>query len=171
MAILDINNVLSSAQAVTVTAPSTTTYDVAGVGVGNAPPNTFGTATLFGEDIGIGDGVSPPRVAVYVGTAFTAGGAATLQLQLQASIDTGTPGYTPSAWRTIGQTEAIAVASLTANALIMEMTVPPRAVGQAFPRFYRLNYVVATGPMTAGTIAWAGFLTGVDNAPQYAAAY
>lgn len=78
MAILDLQLVLSSAQAVTVTAPSTGTIDLAGVGIGNAPPNAFGTASVFGEDIGIGDGVSPPQIAVYAGTAFTAGGAATM---------------------------------------------------------------------------------------------
>ena len=170
MAILDIQLVLSNAQAVTVTAPSTGTYDLAGVGIGNAPPNLFGTASVFGEDIGIGDGVSPPQIAVYAGTAFTAGGAATMQIQLQASVDTGAPGYTPSAWDTIVESDALPVASLTANALLWQVTIPPRYLGQGFPRFYRLNYVIATGPMTAGTLT-ANIQTGVDNAPIYPAAY
>lgn len=169
--ILDSQLILSSAQAITVSAPSTGVIDVSGAGYGNAPPNTFGTATVFGEDIGIGDGVSPPRLFVYTGTAFTAAGAGTLQIQLQASVDSGAPGYTASAWDTILQTDTYALSQLTANKLIAEFTIPPREPNQGFPRYYRLNYVVGTGPMTAGTIAFAGFATGIDNSPMYAAAY
>lgn len=171
MAILDSNLILSSNQAITVTAPSTGTLDWAGVGVGNAPPNTFGTATVFGQDIGIGDGVSPPNLTCIVGTAFTAAGAGTLQVLLQESVDSGAPGYTPSSWLTIVETPALTLAQLAAGRQIAEFTIPPRAPGQAFPRFFRLNYVVATGPMTAGTIAFAGIATGRDDTPSYPAAY
>lgn len=37
------------------------------------------------------------------------------------------------------------------------MTSPPTEAPANIPRFYRLNYVVATGPFTAGTIE--AFLT------------
>ena len=170
--ILDINTVLSSAQAVTVTAPSQNVIDLAGVGVGQPDPNRFGSATIFGEDIGIGDGVSPPQILCQVGTAFTAGGAATMTVQLQEAADTGANTGTPGTWNTIAQTDAIAVATLVAGLKLAEFTIPPRYPGQTtFPRFYRLNYVVATGPMLTGTIGFAGIITGRDDAPNYPAAY
>ena len=170
--ILDSNLILSQAQAVTVTAASTSVIDLAGVGVGVPAPNKFGTAAIFGEDIGIGDGVSPPNILCQVGTAFTAGGAATLQVQLQEAADTGANTGTPGTWNTIAQTDAIAVATLVAGQKLAEFTIPPRYPGQTtFPRFYRLNYVVATGPMLTGTIGFAGIITGRDDAPTYPAAY
>lgn len=168
--ILDINMALSVNQALTVTAVSTGTIDLAGVGVGVPVPNRFGTAASFGEDIGIGDGVSPPQLLVQVGTAFTAGGAATLRIQLQAAVDTNNTG-TPGTWDIIDQTDDIAVALLVAGAKPAIFTIPPRYLGQGFPRFYRTNYVIATGPMLSGTIGYAGFLTGIDNFPAYPAAY
>jgi hypothetical protein len=172
MSILDLQLVLDSNRAITVTAPSTGVIDFAGVGVGNAPPNSFGISNaVFGEDVGIGDGVSPPKICVILGTAFTAGGAGTMQVQVQESVDSGAPGYTPAAWQTIMETDTLSLAQLAAGAQIVDYTIAPRAPGQAFPRFLRLNYVVATGPMTAGTIAFAGVTTGNDNAPSYPAAY
>lgn len=167
--ILDSNLVLSSDQAITVTAPSASIIDLAGVGAGNSMPNAFGTADVFGQDIGIGDGASPPQLAVIVGTAFAAAGAATIQVQLEAAIDDGTGN--PGTYQVLAETDAIAKSLLTAGRKIAEFTIPPRYPGQAFPRFYRLNYVVATGPMTAGTIAFAGIVTGRDDAPMYPAAY
>jgi hypothetical protein len=174
MAILDVASLLSNNQAITVTAPSTAVYDTAGLGVGQPVLNIFGNATTdssFGQDMGDGGPlVSGPQVAAYVGTAFAAGGAATLQVQLQAAVDTNNSG-TPGTWQTILETDAYALATLTAGQKIADFTVPKRYPGQNFPRFYRLNYVVATGPMTAGTIAWAGLLTGTDENPLYPAAY
>lgn len=177
MAILDANLVLSSNQSLIAASPgvaSTGIIDFAGVGVGNAPTNTFGTATVFGEDIGIGDGVSPPNLTCIVGTAFTAAGGGTLNVQLQESVDSGaagTPAYSPNAWTTIVETGALAAAVLTAGTKIAEFTIPPRAPGQALPRFFRLNYAIAAGSFTAGTIAFAGIATGRDDTPIYPAAY
>ena len=168
--ILDINTLLSSSQLITVTAPSANVIDLAGLGVGNPVTNKFGTGTSFGEDIGIGDGVSPPNLLCIVGTAFAAAGAGTLQVQLQAAVDVNNTGL-PVTWDILAQTDPMALAVLTAGRLIAEFTIPPRYPGQGFPRFYRLNYVVATGPMTAGSIAFAGIITGRDDAPQYPAAY
>lgn len=172
--ILDVNSILSQNQAVTVTAPSTGVYDTAGLGVGNPVNNIFGVnvaGSSFGEDLGGGGPyTSGPQLGVIVGTAFTAGGAATMQFQLQAAVDTNNTG-TPGTWDTIDQTDDIAVALLTAGTKIANFTVPARYPGQGFPRFYRVNYIVATGPMTAGTIGLAGLVTGIDDTPTYPAAY
>lgn len=164
--ILDVNLSLSASQAITVTAPSTGVYDTAGLGVGVAVTNIFGklggAATVFGDDIGSGGpNASAPQIVAYVGTAFTAGGAGTLQVQIQSAIDDGTGNA--GTWKTIDQTDTYALATLIAGAKIADFTVPPQYPGIGFPRFYRLNYVVATGPMTAGTISYAGILTGIDN--------
>lgn len=171
--ILDITSTLSSNQAITVTAVSTGVYDTAGLGVGQPVLNAFGIAddSSFGNDLGGGGPLdSGPQLVAFVGTAFTAGGAGTLQVQLQAATDTTNTG-TPGTWNTILQTDAYALATLTAAQKIADFTVPRRYPGKDFPRFYRLNYVVATGPMTAGTISYAGLLTGIDNAALYPAAY
>jgi hypothetical protein len=168
--LLDATLVLSQNQAITVTAPSSGTIDFASLGLNQAVTNRFGTGTNFGEDPGIGDGVSPPNILCVVGTTFTAGGAGTLTVQLQESVDTSNTGV-PASWKTIAQTDALALAQLTAGQQIAEFTIPPRAPTQGFPRFFRLNYVVGTGPMTAGTIAFAGIITGRDDAPMYPAAY
>lgn len=168
--LLDINLLLSASQAITATAPSTNVYDVAGVGVGVAVPSFFGTATVFGDDIGGGgpgaEG-SPPQLQVLVNTTFTAGGSATLQIQLQAAIDNGS--NQPGTWDTIVESDTLPVANLTAtqaNNPLVSFTIPRRYPGQGFPRFYRLNYVVATGPMTAGALS-AQILTGIDDNPIY----
>lgn len=167
--ILDINTVLDSNKTLTVTATSAGVLDLAGLGVGQTVTNIFGTTnTSFGEDIGIGDGASPPNLLVMIGTTFTAAGAATLQVQLQAAVDTTNTG-TPGTWDTIVETDTLAVALLTAGTKIAEFTVPPRYPGQGFPRFYRLNYVIATGPMTAGAISFAGIITGRDDQVAYPA--
>lgn len=167
--ILDANATLDSNRALTVTTPSVGVYDTAGLGVGNPVNNIFGTVAGFGNDIGGGGpNASAPQLAAIVGTAFTAGGSATLQVQLQAATDANNTG-TPGTWQTIMQTDTYAVALLVAGAQVANFTVPKRYLGANFPRFYRLNYVIATGPMTAGTIAYAGLLTGIDDNPIYPA--
>lgn len=166
MAILDASSIFDTNRAITVTTTSGV-YDVVGLGVGNPSPNvfgqTFGSATSQAQDLGGGGPlVSPPQVDVITGTAFTAGGAGTLTIQLQSAPDTSNTG-TPGTWTTEVQTDALSLAQLAANTHIARLVVPVRAPGAALPRFYRLNYVVATGPMTAGTIAFAGLVTGIDN--------
>lgn len=166
---LDIASLLSNAQAVTVTAVSTGVYDTAGLGVGQAVTNRFGTATNFGQDMGGGGPlVSAPQLGVWVPTAFTAGGAATLKVQLQAAVDVNNTGL-PVTWLTIDQTDDIAVALLVVSSPqrpLVSFTVPDRYPGQAFPRFYRLNYVVSTGPMLTGALN-AALLTGIDDVAFY----
>jgi len=160
---------LSVNQAITATATSTGVYDTAGLGVGQPVTNLFGIQSAnFGDDLGGGGpNASAPQLGVFINTAFTAGGAATLTVQLQAAVDTNNTG-TPGTWDTIMQSGAIPVANLVGDATrpVCSFTVPDRFPGQSFPRFYRLNYVVATGPFTAGNLS-AGFLTGIDDVPFY----
>ena len=176
--ILDATSILSQNQAITATAASTGVYDTAGLGVGQPVTNIFGlptasnAATSFGQDIGEagpGAGGSTPQLMALITKTFTAGGSATLQTQLQAAVDVNNTGL-PVTWDTILETDTIAVALLTAGRYAAAFSVPGRYLGQYFPRFYRLNFVVATGPMTAGTITSA-LLTGIDVTPAYPANY
>jgi hypothetical protein len=157
--------------------PSPSVIDLAGVGAGNAPPNYTGVSQgapnrTFGEDIGIGDGVSPPKPLTVVGAAF-AGAGATLQVLLQASVDSGpngAPPWSPDAWQTIDETPTMTAAQLGAGAIVPTPAIAPRALAQGFPRFYRHLFVVA-GTFTAGSIAFDGIVTGVDGAPIYPRGY
>jgi len=170
---IDAQSVLSTNQAVTVTAPSTGVYDAAGLGVGVAVTNRIGVAgTVFGSDLGGGGPLaSGPQLGAWVTTTFTAGGSATLRVQLQAAIDNGSG--SPGTWDTIQQTDDIPVAQLVAGTPgrpLTSFTVPDRYLGQAFPRFYRVNYLVSTGPMTAGAVS-AALLTGIDDVSFYPSNY
>lgn len=147
---------LSTAQAITVTAASTSIYDVTGAGSGNAPNMVGGVTSsgnaLIGFDIGAGDGIAIPEVFVDVSTAFVSAGGATLQLQLQAAPDDGS--NAPDTYVTIYESPALTVAQLTAAASF-QFQVPPipkTTFGEAMPRFYRLNYVVATSTFSAGAV-------------------
>ena len=173
--ILDSQLTLSSGQSLAVVAgdtPSDGIIDFMGGGVGNAPVNYFGIQNaVAGEDIGIGDGASPPNLVCIVGTAFAGG--TDMNVKLQESVDSGasgTPAYSPNAWLTIAETGLLTDAKLTAGQKIAEFTIPPRQPGQAFPRFFRLLYTT-TGTHTAGTIAYAGIATGRDDTPAYPSAY
>lgn len=147
----------STAQAITATAASTNIYDVTGAGSGNAPNmiggvTAAGAATLIGFDIGDGDGIAIPEVYVDVSTSFASGGGATLQIVLQAAPDNGS--NAPGTYVTIYQSAVLTVAQLTSNAAIQFQVpeVPPSTFGEAMPRFYRLNYVVATSTFSAGAL-------------------
>ena len=148
MAFLDQALKFSDAQAITVSAASTNLYDITGAGSGNVPPMSFGTTGLAAADMGMGEGIRP-NILVSVAEAFTAAGAATLQIQVQAAPDNGSG--SPGTYTTILETAAIPKATLTLGANF-QLPLPPLAVGEVLPRFYRLNYVVATGPMTAGKL-------------------
>src|SRR5579864_5835241 len=107
--------ILSSAQVITVTAVSTGTYDTAGLGIGQPVTNRFGTATNFGEDVGGGGPLtSAPQLVVSVPTAFTAGGAGTLRVQLQCAVDVNNTGV-PVTWDTIMRTADFALADLVVS--------------------------------------------------------
>ena len=121
--ILDKSLQFDSGAAITVTAPSANTIDLS-----------------QNRDIGIG-GTPSLSVVCTVVTAFAASGAATLQVQFQTSADNAT-------WTNLVMSDAIPVASLAVGAELLRCDVP-----LGCQRYLRLNYVVATGPMTAGAVA------------------
>lgn len=121
-------------------------FDPSGTAITSTAASTNVIDLINARDLGVGDGPDGKiNAMVTVGTAFTAAGAATLQVQAQASVDNST-------WFTVSETDAIPKADLYAGAVIQLPIgpMPPQAAG--IPRYYRLNYVVATGPMTAGTV-------------------
>lgn len=137
--------------AITVTAVSTNVLDMGLLGI-----------TGNGRDIGIGqDGGM--RLAIYSNGLFAAAGAGTLEIQVQGAPDNGSG--SPGTYVTYASSGALSLAQLnsfvgTGNSVkLFPIALPPAEAGAAnsgfnppLPRFYRLNYVVATGPMTAGAI-------------------
>lgn len=114
---------------ITVTAASTNTLDM-----------------LNAREMGVGASQDQMmHVLVTVIAALVAAGAATLQVQLQASVDN-------VAWTIEAQTDAIPKANLGVGALVrLPMgRMQPQSAG--VPRYYRLNYVVGTGPFTGGSV-------------------
>lgn len=135
----DTNLQVSAAQAVTVTALSTNVIDL-------------GAAI---RDIGKGERL---QFDIRVGQAVTAAGAATVTFQILVA---DTPNMITNV-QIISQTDAIPKASLVAGATI------PITIDRADPylgrRYMSLNYVVATGPLTAGTFT-AGIVKDIQD-PQ-----
>lgn len=148
---------LSTAQTIQVTAASTSTYDITGAGIGNAPNMIGGVVNgvnaVIGADLGAGDGMTIPEIVVNIPTAFTTGNAATLTIQLQASADNGS--NQAAGWQTIYQSAALTPGIQLAANNILQFQMPPvpPGFGEAEPRFYRLNYVVGTGSMSAGALS------------------
>lgn len=150
MAFFDQTLLLSSNQAITATAASTSIYDVTGAGSGNAPSMTFGLGiTNFGADIGAGDGVTVPVAYFTVTQTFLTLTSLTIAVQA-APASSNSPG----SYVTLTQTAAIPAASLVLGATILLPIPPfaPIAPGETLPRFYRFNYTVAGSNATAGTI-------------------
>lgn len=148
--ILDNTLVFSNAQSAAFTAdtPSTNVIDLSGGTLFQWGPNatTQGGSLPFGEDLGIGDGEAFPKVGVYVGTAITTTDSATLNIQFQGSTDS-------SFWETYIETGPLAASLLTAGAAIAKLDWPHRKVASKMPRYVRLNYDIATGTFTAGTLS------------------
>lgn len=149
---------LANAQAITSTAAGTVVFDVTGVGSGTVPPmitginGSTGAAVPIGFDIGAGDGFAIPEVVCEVGASFVSAGGATLQIALQAAPDDGTG--TAGTYQTITQTSTFTSGQIPANQII-QFQVPPVSanwIGEAMPRFYRLNFVVGTSTFSAGKI-------------------
>ena len=127
---------MSNAQAVTASAASTDVIDL-------------GVLTDIGEGREL-------ELLVQVGTAFTAVGAATMTVALQGSVDDST-------FTDMAVSRAIGKADLTAGATLLNVSIPPVGAGQAVPRYIRVFYTVATGPMTAGTVTAAILLDRQNN--------
>jgi len=105
---------------------------------------------LTGRDLGAGAVLG---LHVDVLTAFTAGGAATLQIDFEVGATAGGT-YYPLIYSPI-----IPVAQLIVGAPIFRVDVPLNQVLNATAgvpstpgRFIRLNYTVVTGPFTAGAL-------------------
>lgn len=126
--IFDTQNLLSDAQAITVTAASTNVIDLSPIAQGIV------------RDIGKGKQIP---LLIQVVEAFAAAGAATLTVALQ--VDSVENFASP---KTVWSSGAIALADLVAGKVI----VPEYITRGTDERYMRLNYTVGTGPMTAGKI-------------------
>ena len=137
-------------------------YDFAGVGVGVAPPNIWGNTALFGQPDAMGVGSFRPELAIATGPAAFVGAGVTLNIQLQIAADAGTPTYQPATWTTISESGAIPVGSLTKQAKLWPQPwIPAWLVTR--PRFISLNFVMAGGQFTTGSIGYAWVTMGRDD--------
>lgn len=144
--------------------------DLLGQGVGTAPANIIGNATLFGTDYGIGGGFAEPELMCTVGTAFVTSGSATLNVQIQAAPDTAVT-YQPGTYQTLVETGTLTAAQLTAGQIIARFDFPPAFPANLSPRYIRLAFVTPSGQQfSAGTISFAGWtFERDDQANKFAA--
>lgn len=171
VAFVPIGAPLSLVAAAGSSIPSTKTVDLLGSGVGTAPANIIGNASVFGTDMGVGG--LRPELNISVGTAFATATSATLNVQLQAAPDQGAAGaYQPGTWQTIVESGQLTAAQLAAGTVIFRNPFPPAFPANLSPRYMRLLFVTPAGAsFTAGTIASA-LVTEVrdDQANKFAAA-
>ena len=120
--LLDKENILSDAQAVTVTAASTNYID------------TQNTVNRIGK---------PLELFAKIPTAFTAGGAATMVIAIREDATDAMAG-SPAV---VVQTAPIAVADLVAGAKIAMPQLPKKTL-----RYLDAYFTIATGPMLTGAI-------------------
>ena len=142
--ITDKLNTFSNAQLVTATAASTDVIDLG--------PLTHGNTR---RDIGAGE---PIYLVVAMLAAATAAGAATTNIQLQTSDDNAT-------WVTLFDSGALALTDLAAGKRPVQVAVP-----RGVRRYLRLNFVIGTGPLTAGSF-WAGLVKDVQDNTKYASGF
>jgi hypothetical protein len=145
--IFDRTLLLSDQQAVTVTAPSTNVIDLRATG------RAYKHAADLKRDLGIGAHVP---FLIQVTEAFTAAGAGTLTVELQTDDNEAFASPT-----TVWTSGAIGKATLVPGYLVGFVNYLPKGVNE---RYFRLNYTVGTGPMTAGKIV-AGVVADVQTAP------
>lgn len=101
------------------------------------------------RDMGIGDDPAL-KLLCQVSTAFTSGGAGTLQINLQGATDNGSGA--PNAFSTWWASPAYALATLVAGERLLDMDMPRPPAGIAIPRFLQLQYVIGGATMTAGQV-------------------
>lgn len=166
LAFVPIGSPLSLISGANVPVPSPGIIDLMGSGVGTAPPNIIGSATVFGQDPGVG--AFRPEINVIVGTALV--GSTSINTALQYAVDSGAAGgYLPGTWNTVAETGAIAIANLTANQVIARFPFLPAFPPGTLPRYLRLLFT-PVGTTTAGTILSAIVtLVRDDQANRYAA--
>jgi len=78
-----------------------------------------GSSSGYGRDIGIGDGL---QLVCMVGTAFTSGGLATMAVSISTAPDSGSG--TAGTWVVLETGPAVAVASLTAGTELLRVPIP-----------------------------------------------
>jgi hypothetical protein len=129
--------------------------DLAGAGVGNAPPNIIGNRSVFGTDLGIGR--QKTQLLCTTGTAFATANNAAINIQFQGAVDSGVGGgYQPGTWITLVETGYITAANLGAGKTVARFDYPPSFPFGPLPRFLRLFFQLLTNTnFTAGTIAFA----------------
>lgn len=131
---------VSAAQAVTASAVSTDKVDLS-------------TA----RDIGEGEDL---YMNFSVDTTFTAAGAATMEMQIVVADDAAlTTNVT-----VVGTTGAIAKAALVAGASFAARINPQ--IASLGRRYFGANYVVSTGPMTAGAVT-ANVVHGIQDGKKF----
>lgn len=101
------------------------------------------------RDIGIGDDPML-KILARVATAGVSAGGGTLQLQLQGCVDNGSGGIGSAT--TMWTSAAYTMAQAYAGADLANVDVPRVIPGQALPRFLKLNLIVGTATITAGTL-------------------
>ena len=124
--ILDRQNLFSLNQAITATAVSTDVIDL-------GPEMWAGTA---GSDREI-------PIELTVTESFTSGGATTLQVEVQSSVNEAFSAPIKHLLTDVIPKADLAVGKVLSKGLSLPADVK---------RYVRLNYVVATGPFTAGKI-------------------
>ena len=169
----DINLTFSSGQAITASAASTYTYDMAqgvvtttgGTYLTNSAaglPLTFGNATYYGNDFGIGS--KRLSLMAWVGTAFATG--TSLQISWRGAPDNGGGTIAGLTFTTYASGPVIPVATLTAAQIISlpdwPFDLPGNLGSNPPPRFVQLYYTVAGPNFTAGTIT-AGVFNAVSR--------
>lgn len=135
--ILDSLLCFSSAQALnSTTAASTNVIDL-----------------LNPRDMGIGDDPAL-KLAIFVTTAFVlASSTPSLTIQFQGAPDNGSGA--PGTYITYAESRAYAAADMPLGAKLFPIDVPHRdpTLTSTFPRFYRLNYLIATSTFSAGALS------------------
>lgn len=139
--ITDANLTLSASQAVTATAFSGNTIDLG-----------------VNRDIGAGEELN---IYVNVEVSALAAGAATVNFQIVASDNANLS--TPTI---LGQTDAIPKANLLIGTQIT-IPVPRSFIKKLGQRFLGLQYLVTTGPLTAGTFSAGVIIDAADSGLKY----
>ena len=90
-------------------------------------------------------GNMPLQLTVSVGATFTSGGAGTLAIEFQGSVDNST-------FTTYLTSPTYALADLTAGKQLFSIYWPAPPSSAATGRYFRLRYIVGGAAMTAGTV-------------------
>lgn len=114
------------------------------------------------QDLGIGDGVAIPKIAVLVGTAITSACSSTkINAQLQGSTDS-------SNWTVYAESGPLSTSSFAAGNYVLPIDLPKRPSGVALPQYYRLQLVltgqVNNEAISAGTLIGGLVMQRADNA-------